>query len=454
MIPDYLAQGEEARLFPVLATTSKEGRTASIVLSCLALVAPFAEGLLASVNQRVGKRSNVSCYTEIVFKGQRSAPKDRPDGLISITSGSKSWRALVEAKVANAVIDADQVEKYRQLAKEHSCDCVITISNQFATRPDHHPDMDVRKSRSKIPVYHWSWMHVLTQCDLLLSNAAIADREQTLLLSELRRFLSHESAGVRGFDRMPPEWTTLNKLVSSGGKIPVRSADAEAVIDAWHQETRDLSLILSRQTETVVKERLSRKHATNPVERRKDELANLRDNQTLSCELDIENAASPIQVTANLARRTVEVGMRMAAPGDKVSSKARLNWLLRQIKGEFDEELQIRANWPGRSDPTQSSFAALVEDPSLIENGKSGLTLTAFDVFFCRQMGARFAQLSNFISDLEDVVPEFYRAVGQNLSAWQQRPPRIREEKSEAEDVSVQAMADTDETAEGTAESS
>lgn len=40
--PDYLAQGELARLFPVLSNTSKEGRTTSIVLACLTKVDGFA----------------------------------------------------------------------------------------------------------------------------------------------------------------------------------------------------------------------------------------------------------------------------------------------------------------------------------------------------------------------------------------------------------------------------
>ncbi len=56
-------------------------------------------------------------------------------------------------------------------------------------------------------------MHVLTVAELLVSNERIADDDQLLLMNELRRFLGHESAGVRGFDRMPKEWSGLNKLV-------------------------------------------------------------------------------------------------------------------------------------------------------------------------------------------------------------------------------------------------
>ena len=157
-LPDYLRQGELARLFPVLSTTSKEGRTTSILLACMSKVDEFASELLGSLGQRVGKRSRLTTYTEIAFKSQPAANADRPDGLIVLKVGAREWRALVEAKVGSSNLGADQVERYRSLSKENGIDCVITISNQFAADPMSHPLEDVRKSRSRIPVFHRSWM--------------------------------------------------------------------------------------------------------------------------------------------------------------------------------------------------------------------------------------------------------------------------------------------------------
>ena len=48
-LPEYLCQGDVARLFPVLATTSKEGRTTSIFLASLANIREFRESLLDSL---------------------------------------------------------------------------------------------------------------------------------------------------------------------------------------------------------------------------------------------------------------------------------------------------------------------------------------------------------------------------------------------------------------------
>lgn len=327
-LPESVIRGEQARLFPVLATTSKEGRTTAIVLACLTFVHEFGAKLLGGVGQRLGTRAKLTTYTEVVFKNQSSKSGDRPDGLIVVSVGARQWKALVEAKVGTAELQADQIERYRAIAKENNLDCVITISNQFATSPEAHPLDEVRKSRSKIPVYHWSWMHVLTTADLLLSTGEVSDPDQRFLLNELHRFLSHESAGVRGFDRMPKEWSDLNTLVSSGGVIPAKSADANAVIHAWHQETRDLSLILSRMTETTVSEKLPRKHQGDPAQRQNDEYAELKEGNTLQSVLAVPDAAAPVEIVADLMRRAVSVGMTLRAPEDKKTTKARLNWLL------------------------------------------------------------------------------------------------------------------------------
>lgn len=441
-IPDYLAQGETARLFPVLATTSKEGRTTSIVLACISKIEEFGSELLQSVGKRVGKRSRIETYTEIVFKNEKVQIKDRPDGLIILTTGSKEWRALVEAKVGNSELGADQVEKYRDLAKDHGLDCVITISNQFATLPEHHPVEDVRKSRSKIPVFHWSWMSILTTTDILLNRDSVADEDQRLLLNELRRFLTHESAGVKGFDRMPPEWAEINRLVSAGGRIPAKSLEAAIVLDAWHQETRDLSLILSRQTETAVQERLPKKHKADPAQRRKDELQILREDGQLMSFLDVPDAAAPVEVVADIRRRTIEIGMSLRAPEDRVSSRARVNWLLRQIKTDKTDDIFVRMTWPGRSESTQFQLSELISDPTVCEKDKNGLQVTKFHIFISRRVGAKFTQQVNFIKELEDVVPFFYREIGQNLQEWRKPPPKIKSDRSEADDVSVSELKD------------
>ena len=444
-LPKFLKQGEAARLFPVLATTSKEGRATSILLSCMAKVDEFSANLLATLGVRAGKRTKVECFTEVVFK-ETSEKNKRPDGLLVVNTGAQQKHFLIEAKIGAADLDPVQIESYLKICKEHKLDGVITISNLYSTRPDFHPMEEVRKLKIKVPVFHWSWMSVLTTIDLMLSNEEVADTEQKILMNELRRFLSHESTGVRGFERMPPEWAEVNKIFSNQGSINPKSDLAAKVVLAWQQEAKDLCLVLSRKTNTYVKEKISNAWAKQPDIRTKNEIKTLIDKHILNISFDIPDAAAPIELIADLGSRTIYVGMTINAPGDRVSSKARLNWLLRQLKTIDNENVFIRTNWPGSSSPTVHSLNDLIKNPDLISDGKEHLVAASFVVFLSKRTGPRFAQMANFVSDLEEVVPSFYGEVGQNLFQWKKPAPRINTTEGTLEGVAVSDIAKDAET--------
>ncbi len=126
-LPAILKRGERARLFPVLAETSKEGRTLSIFLSCLQNVDELGKALLASIDVRLGSRSRVECYTEVGLHKCGAKANLRPDGLIMVTSGTKTWSALVEAKVGNSDLTTEQIDGYVELAKLNGIDPLQSI---------------------------------------------------------------------------------------------------------------------------------------------------------------------------------------------------------------------------------------------------------------------------------------------------------------------------------------
>lgn len=438
-LPEYMTQGETARLFPVLSTSSREGRATSIFLSCLSLIDGFSHEIMQLLGRRLGSRARVTCFTEVVLKGVKDSERNRPDGLIEISSGRSVWRCLLETKVGNNKLDADQIERYRAMAQEAKIDAVLTISNELASRPDLHPIQSVQKSRSKTPVLHLSWMRIMTHANLLLDNDEIDNPEKTKILSEFVRFLEHESTGVKGFDRMPSEWADLAKLVSAGGQIPVKSDVAAMCIDAWHQEVRDISLLLSRETGSKVRELMPRRWVKEPELRNKNDLKTLREKHYLSSNISIPGTASPLTVTANVSRRTIEAYMELGAPEDKKSNSARLNWLLRQIKSEEDEDTFIRCLWPGSSEKTTFSLSELREEPSKIDQNKSHLQVRGFEVVLSRNVGARFSQLQNFVVDIEQLVLHFYSNVGQDLKEWRKPAPKIdRAIRNQSEDINDQ----------------
>lgn len=117
-LPEYLATGDEARLFPVLAETSKEKRVASIFLAVMTQIPALAQETMGSVGVRTGKRTKVQAFTEVVFK-DKNASNCRPDGLIVVNTGRAIWSALVEAKISKNDLDPDQVQRYLEVARNH-----------------------------------------------------------------------------------------------------------------------------------------------------------------------------------------------------------------------------------------------------------------------------------------------------------------------------------------------
>ncbi|WP_265528646.1 hypothetical protein [Sphingomicrobium marinum] len=440
--PECVKNPQRARLFPVLADTSKEGRSTSILLASMVVVRELSERLLGSVGQRIGSTARIHTYTEIEFEcAPREKNLGRPDGLIVVDVGKRRWTALLEAKVGNAEIGAEQVGRYLELAKKNKIDAVITLSNQFSAVPQHHPLAKQIKAQRGVELYHWSWMHILTETELLYQNKDVADRDQAIILGELRRFLAHDSSGVKGFDRMPSSWTqTVNAVL--GGATLAKSTEVSEVAEAWQQECKDLCLILSRQLNCEVQQKLPRDAANNPEVRFDRDVARLCSKKILKIDLDIPDAASLMNVTADLRSRNILVSMSLPAPKDRKSNKARLNWLLRQLPEGLGDDVHVRIRWPKTSPMTQYPLPQLLADPDLINDGKKGMQCVGFELVQIADMGSRFGSQRPFIETLEMVVPKFYDEIGQGLRAWQALPPKVDKERDSAAKVSPSALAE------------
>jgi hypothetical protein len=439
-LPQILERGERSRLFPVLAENSKEGRTLSIFLACLENIEEFRTAMFGSIGQKIGTRTRIETFTEVVLKkgGDR---KSRPDGLIVLKSNTKQWTALVEAKVGNSELTNEQVEAYTDIAKQNGVDAIITLSNQFAALPTHHPLVISSAVRRKCEIFHWSWMFVLTQAALLYSNDQVTDDDQRIILHELIRFLSHPSAGVRGFDQMPAGWTDLVSNVQAGGRILAGASETRELVGAWHQEVRDLSLILSRQLGVEVSTKISRTHAADPVARLKDAISDLVKEECLAASFIVPDAAAPIEVVADIKKRCISVSMFLKAPADRKGTKARVGWLLRQLQKSTPTNLHIRIFWPGRAAHSQHTLAVLRENPDVATNDRGGQVALSFEILLVRDIGGKFAQRRNFISELEATVPEFYEQVGQYLKGWVASAPRLKEDRGEPDTVSTEAIS-------------
>lgn len=420
--PDFLLSGDTARLFPVLAETSKEKRVASIFLAVMTQIPALAEEVLATTGVRVGKRTKIKAYTEVVLK-EKTGSDCRPDGLIVVDTGRTKWSALIEAKIGKNNLTDDQVQRYVDLAKANGIDSVITISNQFVARADHSPVTIPKTSLRKVSLFHWSWTWLATACEVLGYQGVVEETEQIYLLDQLNDFLAHPATGVERFTQMAAPWRDVAQSITNDVSLKKNSPEVEAVVASWLAEERDLCLHMSSHVGRRVDAIIERKLIGDPVARLKDRIGKFVDSHTLNSTIRVPDCASDIELCADAARRTISASMTLRAPSDRKSTKARLNWLLRMIP-EDDERLLIRAHWQGRSTPTTKDIVSLRADPDIMQHDNPQVVPSNFEILLVENLGKRFTGRKTFIEDLERIVPTFYDMVGVNLKAWHAPPPK------------------------------
>lgn len=434
-ITDNILSGSRARLIPVVADSKKEERATSVLLSTFMLVPQFADAVLTDAGAKIGARSEIKCYTEIVFKNNRQS-KIRPDGLVVINRSGKNWSALVESKVGNNELSKEQIEAYLDLAKEVGADALITISNQFATIPTHHP-VTVNKIKTRsIDLFHFSWLSLLSKATIMSEAKSLDDREQAFVLRELVRYLDHPYSGVSPMTAMNPEWKDLCNQVQQGAVLRKTSTEVEKTAVAWQQLLRYMSLELSMATNSIVEVALSRAHTKDSTALLQTDMNELSGKSTLSGALSVPNAAGPLSICADLMRKVLTLSMHVNAPEDRSRATASINWLTRQLKNLAESDLIIKTIWPGKVTDTQCSLKNALEDPAiLVPEGMKGIP-KAFEVIRVIDLGGKFKGLKTFVELATAAVPGFYHDAGQNLTKWVAPPPKTKNESSKEKDDS------------------
>ena len=429
-IAELLEQGEPARLIPVVADTSKEQRITSALLSVMMSVDEFGKSMLRTVGAPTAKTAKVSCFSEVKFRaGQELDRKLRPDGLIFVKFGSRIWLAIVEAKVGGAELREDQVEAYLDIARANKVNAVITISNQFAPRPTHYPIQVSKRKIKSVELYHCSWTSVLSEAILIVEHKGVSDPDQAFILNEFIRYLKHESSGVHPFPRLGKGWKEVCTDVQNAVPLDKNSTAVIDAVEEWHQLVRFLALQLGVSVGRNVTAHMSRAHARDAEKRLQDTIATFVEKNKLEAEFEIPDAASRLEVLADLNRRTISACMRLQAPRGKSRATALVNWLLRQLKKCDDKELLIRAIWPGRSHDTGATLWELRENPKTILNSNLSLMPVAFEVVKVLDVGARFRGARIFVEEIDALLPAFYSEVGQYLKAWVPPPPKVEKVK-------------------------
>ena len=407
-----------ARLIPITSETgvsAKERNAASALLAVMTAVDEFGRALLKPLGVPAGR---IEAFVEIPFK--LDGKDFRPDGLILVARGKRHWSALLEVKVAGNQLERKQMEAYLDIARQIGADAVLSISNQYTTSSSDYPIPVDRKKLKKLTLRHWSWVSVLTEAVVQQQHRGVKDRDQAYILSELIRYLSDPRSGVVLFNDMGANWTTVREQARLHMLKKTDPAVAD-VADRWDQLVRYLCLDLTKELGRDVKQ-LLRGSESSVSARQQAVRDSLGSSGQLTAELQIPDAASSIDVVADLSTRQVTVSARLKAPGD-AKSRGRVSWLLRQLqKAPPTVAIESIAAWKSSVNAT---LADAREDPGrLIPPGNR--EIREFRISLTRDLGLnRAAGRGGFIDSAIGAVKVFYGEVLQNVTAWKPRAPRL-----------------------------
>ncbi|WP_432489374.1 TerD family protein [Kineococcus sp. SYSU DK018] len=415
---------QSARVFSISGVGTgeeQEKRTTSALLATMMGVRAFARGLTGHFDAPGGA---VETYLETPFKlGENTVI---PDGVIRIARAGREWTGLVEVKTGDGQLRRAQVENYLDVAREQGFDAVITISNEIAPGAGEHPvEVDRRKLRGKVALFHLSWAEVVHEAQMTLSHRGVGDALQAWLLAELIRYLQHPRSGAAGFEDMGPAWVGVREAVAAG---TLRAGDrkAPAVAESWIRLVRQLRLRLTAELGVSVVHVLPRRVATDPAARLKATTAQLAESGQLEATLRVPGAAGPVGIVADLRTARVRTSVRLSAPQEG-GGQRRVSWLLRQLK-DAPADLLIETHFTGRAESTCEQLRDVRDSPGMLLPDRSAevgaFTLTRTTTMGTKRSGMKGAFIPSVIEALED----FYRSVVQPLRAWVPPAPKLPDE--------------------------
>ncbi|MDA3886488.1 MAG: hypothetical protein PF638_12920 [Candidatus Delongbacteria bacterium] len=426
---------QKTRLIPVAKQGGSEMALTSIFLSALRLVKEFREMFFSKIGitQKMGR---IYTYTEVNFAKYKEKD-DRPDGmLLQVTVGKIKKAILFEIKNKSNTLQQDQIENYIKVAKEYGISKIVTISNEFVSKPTQSPLK--LKVPNTIEIFHFSWSHILTMAHILLfdNESNIDDEDQVEIMREIVSYFEHEISGVFGFTRMKKGWKEAITKLDTSSKISRNDKDILDAVASWQQEEKDLALILSRKLGLFVKTGL-KKYKNNLQGRIDEDVKNLIDKKELISIFKIKGCVSDLKIRVAFDTKYVRMEVRTNVTQDKKTIKGQLSWFEKHIIKaksincekfkKLEEELNIEINVKN----TKGLECHKWNDyDKFYDELKDGKRINDFRVILNKHFGkGNFASPTKFIEIIEKMIIDYYQVIVQNLKNWKkpEAKPKIKD---------------------------
>lgn len=413
---------QPARLIPITGIKGdqeQERRATSALLAVLSAVPEFARSFLKPLGAPSGR---VSTFIEPEFIVEDK--KVRPDGLIVIERGGKSWSAAVEVKTAKNDLKPEQINTYLDVCRENAVDVLLTISNQVLTLSGVHPTqgIDGRKLR-RVALHHFSWMKVLTEAQIQKEHRGVSDPDQAWILNELIRYLEAPSSGALEFADMGDSWVSVRQSVNNG-TLSATDKGALAVVERYESLLRYASFKLASRLGVEVAPMSGKLAKTDPKRHTQEAVSRLVKDHALVGAITVKDTIAPLNIKVDLRASQILCSVAVDAPREG-RPLTRVNWLLRQLKNAPDG---VRVEtWVKRSQQPAAAWllGEVREQPEkLIPT--DGKDISSFTVTLIGKMGtARGDGNNSFVVSFMATIDSAYQQLLQELQAWTPRAPKM-----------------------------
>ncbi len=423
---------QPARLIPFYKPGDEMALT-SIFLSALRLITEFRNQIFQTIG--LSRSSELRIYTEaefILFN------KKRIDGLILVIRGNKIIDAvLLEVKNKNTELDESQILDYLQIAKEYGIQKFLTISNQFVSFPTQSP-LNIKTPR-QVSTFHLSWSFILTIAYILFTenDNNIEDADQVEIMREIIDYFESPNSGILGFTQMKPGWTELTQKANAGTTLKLNDSFVEDTVSSWLQEERDMALILSRELGLLVKSG-HRKFKNDLSARINYEKKELTTKHRLESILQIDGAASSLEIRAYFDRKNIEISSTLSAPQDK-KTRGQISWIWNQLKHSerknpelFDTlkpDLLIEIYLKFVKDSLRLNLNELDSAAEMI----GAREIKSFSILFLKDLGRKFESRKGVVEIIEKMLIDYYQGILQYLKRWEKPAPQIEKNPEHGE---------------------
>jgi hypothetical protein len=423
------AKRHRVRLFPTIrigTVPEAETRATAALLATLRAVSEFGRVVVKLAGGPAGRPD---CYMEVPYEDRSQNPPLvlRPDGLLVVTRGGKTWRCLIEVKVGGSPLERDQIEKYLQLAKQEDVTALITISNEAGINGGP-PFTGISKGLLKgVTVIHLSWERLLSEARFLRGQDRVEDTDQQWMLDEWIQYVSDPMSKIIDPPSLGPRFNDLLTAAREGNLFGVGLA-VKDVCGHWDGFLQKVADRLRADLHVDVCP------AMTSAERQDNELR-LRNLQAVAVNegrltgaLKVKNAASDITIDVLLSARAVRFGIEVKAPSEG-KQLTRIKWMAKQL-GKSPREALLHVHWDQKKLRSQARVADAITDALCLVRDVNRQPIPAealpraFSVEWTQDLQkgkGKAVVLDGIMADLE----RFYALVVEGIVAFVPKAPKL-----------------------------